>query len=178
MCLTICSGRPVAGSLKAVQLKRQHLSHMITFLRQFPTRHARQMALFQLVSNDCTSGTKGSTPCTGIIAVFLLQFVFCAFTWQMAAVVSSIRLALARCADRDLNGDGQSKALRPQMPVRAWLPCRRCSVTGMMRLYSTARKPAQSHLWRHPATGAKSVRYHERGRIYRHEHQRQGFAGT
>jgi len=110
MCLTICSGRPVAGSLKAVQLKRQHLSHMITFLRQFPTRHARQMALFQLVSNDCTSGTKGSTPCTGIIAVFLLQFVFCAFTWQMAAVVSSIRLALARCADRDLNGDGQSKA--------------------------------------------------------------------
>lgn len=28
----------------------------------------------------------------------------------MAAVVSSIRLALARCADRDLNGDGQSKA--------------------------------------------------------------------
>jgi phage/plasmid primase-like uncharacterized protein len=36
-------------------------------------------------------------------------------------------------ADRDLNGDGQTKPPRPQQPVRALSPCRRCSVTGMMR---------------------------------------------
>ena len=52
MCLTICSGRAVTGSLKAVQLKRQYLVHAVTFLRQFPPCHACQMALFQLVSND------------------------------------------------------------------------------------------------------------------------------
>jgi len=40
-----------------------------------------------------------------------------------------------------LTATARVKPLRPQMPVRALLPCRRCSVTGMMRLYSTARKP-------------------------------------
>lgn len=40
-----------------------------------------------------------------------------------------------------LTATARVKPLRPQTPVRALLPCRRCSVTGMMRLYSTARKP-------------------------------------
>lgn len=79
MCLTVCSGRAVTGSFEPVQLKRQYLVHAVTFLRQFPPCHARQMALFQLVGNDSTTGTKGGAPCAGIIAVFLLQFFFFAF---------------------------------------------------------------------------------------------------
>jgi hypothetical protein len=63
MCLTVCSGRAVTGSPEAVQLERKHLSHVVTFLRQFTPCHARHMALFQLIGNDSTTGTKGGTPC-------------------------------------------------------------------------------------------------------------------
>ncbi|CCJ97493.1 hypothetical protein BN130_4103 [Cronobacter malonaticus 507] len=44
-------------------------------------------------------------------------------------------------ADRDLNGVGQTSGQRPQRPARALLPCRRCLVTGMMRLCSMAKRP-------------------------------------
>lgn len=36
-------------------------------------------------------------------------------------------------ADRDLNGDGQTKAAAAAEASGALSPCRRCSVTGMMR---------------------------------------------
>lgn len=44
-------------------------------------------------------------------------------------------------ADRDLNGDGQNKAAAAADACEGVLPCRRCSVTGMIRLSSTAGRP-------------------------------------
>ena len=71
----------------------------------------------------------------------------------------------------------QSSSCRSR-PVRALSPCRRCSVTGMMRWCWKGRRHAESHLWRHPPTGTKPVWHHERGGIYRHGRQRQGPAGA
>jgi putative DNA primase/helicase len=74
-------------------------------------------------------------------------------------------------ADRDLNGDGQTKPLRPQKPVRALLPCRRCSVTGMMRLCRKARRPRGKRFMTPSGHRLKALSHHERGGIYRHERQ-------
>jgi putative DNA primase/helicase len=49
-------------------------------------------------------------------------------------------------ADRDLNGDGQNKAAAAAEACEGLLPCRRCLVTGMMRLCRMAGGHAESHL--------------------------------
>ncbi len=75
-------------------------------------------------------------------------------------------------ADRDLSGNGQTKAAAAAQACEGTVALLPVFGDWNECLYAAGRRRhAQGDLWCHQASGAKPFRHHERGGIYRHEHQ-------
>ncbi|VTM58363.1 Zinc binding domain / DNA primase [Klebsiella pneumoniae] len=80
-------------------------------------------------------------------------------------------LSIVLAADRDLNGDGQSKAAAAAEACEGIVALPPVFGDWNDAFMRTAGRPRGKRFMMPSGTGTKSVRHHERGGIYRHEHQ-------